>query len=186
MQCMEIVRIHNYDSMRAEKGRIESDNKLRRMKKHERTGRLIQLGIVVFMFICILAMAACTIGALFINDGSSFEIIISVSMATTTCFCCLFAVCLMKRTYRKLHEIDEYDVTFDNVETRYHRLVQEYAFLEPRLERDAIVIMCYNKDNQLVCSHEFRPRTIQKAEKNRFPVYDVFNDCLWVPECVFA
>lgn len=180
MHCMEMVRIYNYDSERAEQNRILSDKKLCKMKKEERNGRITQLVIVAVMFLCVIAMACCSIGALVLSS-SKFETLVAVGMATMACVSCLFVVVLMRRTYRKLHEIDEYETTFDNAETRYHRLTLQYDYLEPRLEKDAIVVMCYNKDNQLVCSHEFRPSIIQQAEVNKLPVYDLLYDCLWVP-----
>ena len=176
------MRIYNYNFARAEAHLRENDLKVAKTRRRTKYLRLTQLITLLVMLVGLIAMAVCSIIVLTVYKEEQYALMFGSMMSATTCCFAVLIFSLMSHTYRKLKQksYDIEDVEYDDVETRYHRLVKTYEKVEPCVKDNVIICLCYDKDNCL-CGYEFRPRLVCKATKNKVPVFDLATNCLWMP-----
>ena len=168
--------ISNYNSERAENSKRKNDATIKKIHKFERTAFCVKSILLIIMNLCIIAMSFCILGLMFFH-GENMSNTMLFSMVVVVAISMVTVVLLMPKRKHPLTPNDYYD----NIETKYHRLLATYKNVVFKLnDKNDIVCICEDY-NRIVTASTLQPRFVKKSSEIAQPVLDVEHNCLWLP-----
>lgn len=174
--------IYNYNYERAENNRINNDKQVAELRKLERGVRIAQRTIVAILIAAMVFMVLC-VAAMFTIYASELPLPVSIAASIITALCgVVVAMLVIDQTSKKKVSDDHYD----DLETRYHRLVKSYKKVDVILTSNrSVVCICENERGEKEVK-ELKPRYIQTPKRLTQPTLDLGASCLWVPDSFVA
>ena len=171
------MQILNYNFDRAEKARINNNEKVSNYNKIEQTVFIVKSIVLIIMCLCLLAMVAC-IAFMLYKDPSMVNSPITLLMVITTgSFSVMFVGFFIMR--KKPEYVSMY--YYDNMETKYHRLLRKYKNVIVQINDDNSVHCLCEDYHRSIEAFSLKPKKIQKTSEVKIPSLDFKTDCLLIP-----
>ena len=172
------MKIYNYNPERAEKALKHNDERVKFERSLSRTAYIIKSCALAIMCTSVLAMLVCAIAVAVLYSGkTSLYIALAMFGITVVLGGCVFV--LIRKHHHPQETTDDY---FDDLETRYHRMLGAYKSVKIELTADnKVLCVCEDADCFIECK-ELKPRCVKVAQKLTQPTLDVSSSCLWLPK----
>jgi hypothetical protein len=171
------MNIYNYNPERAELALQQNNKRVKSDCAFFRTAHILQTALLVIMSAGVIGMLACTVIVASLNEGTT-SLLLSLVMAIGTLGFGLIVVILMLNHHRRENPSDD---AFDDIETKYHRLLKTYKSVRVELMPDNTILCICEDDQRVEECKELKPRHIKMAHKLTQPTLDLSTSCLWLP-----